>query len=168
MNFRRYYQENQIVFITQIVKDRQPAFNYPALISLLLRAWHRTKERYPFTMLAYVILPDHFHFLIQPTGESNFSQIMHVLKLSFTNSYKNQIDGKAPFTFWQKRFWDHVIRSELDLENHIHYIHFNPIKHGYVSDPSQWQNSSFHEWQKRRAYQDQGDWEEPEGSVWGE
>jgi len=132
MNFKRYYQENQIVFITQVVKDREPAFAQPILASLLLRSWHRTQERIPFRMLAYVILPDHFHILIQPIGSVNFSQIMHSLKLSFTNSYKRLINGQAPFTFWQKRFWDHVIRSELDLENHIHYIHFNPVKHGYV------------------------------------
>jgi putative transposase len=70
--------------------------------------------------------------------------------------------------FWQKRFWDHVIRDEKDLENHIHYIHFNPIKHGYVSDPAQWQFSSFYEWQKRGAYQDHTEWVAPEGNRWGE
>ena len=168
MNIKRYYQEGQIVFITQIAKDRQPAFDDPNLVNLLLQCWHQTKSRYPFKMLAYVILPDHFHFLIQPTGESNFSQILHALKLSFTNSYKRQINAKAPFIFWQKRFWDHVIRNEADLENHIQYIHFNPVKHGYVSDPSQWQHSSFHKWQKRGAYQEQENWIEPKGSTWGE
>lgn len=167
MNFKRYYQENQIVFITQIVKDRQPAFNDPDLVGLLLRAWRRTKERYPFTLLAYVILPDHFHFLIQPK-EANFSKIMHALKLSFTNSYKRQIKAEAPFIFWQKRLWDHVIRDERDLENHIHYIHNNPVKHGVVSDLIQWKDSSFHEWLKRGAYQDQGTWVEPEETNWGE
>jgi hypothetical protein len=44
MNFKRYYQENQIVFISQIVKNRQPAFHDLGLVALLLRAWHRTKE----------------------------------------------------------------------------------------------------------------------------
>ncbi|MBG0788601.1 MAG: transposase, partial [Anaerolineaceae bacterium] len=112
MNIKRYYQEGQIVFITQIVKDRQPTFNDPNLVSLLLQCWHRTKERHPFKMLAYVILPDHFHFLIQPLGDSNFSQILHSLKLSFTNSVKRQMNAKVPFKFWQKRFWDHVIRNE--------------------------------------------------------
>ncbi len=168
MNFRRYYQQGQIVFITQIVENRQTAFNDPNLVSLLFQSWHRIKERHPFNMLADVILPDHFHFLIQPKGENNFSQIMHSMKLSFTLSYKRQINGNAPFTFWQKRFWDHIIRSENDLENHIHYIHFNPVKHEYVSDPSQWQNSSFHEWAKWGAYQIQEHWTEPENGIWGE
>jgi REP element-mobilizing transposase RayT len=58
---------------------------------------------------------------------------MHALKLSFTNAYKHQINTEVPF-----RFWDHVIRDEKNLENHIHYIHFNPVKHGYVYDLEQW------------------------------
>jgi putative transposase len=64
--------------------------------------------------------------------------------------------------------WDHVIRNENDLENHIHYIHFNPVKHGYVPDPGDWKNSSFHEWQQRGAYSRQENWSEPEHTSWGE
>jgi putative transposase len=168
MNFRRYYQEGQIVFITQIVEHRHPVFTNPDLVFLLLRSWRRTKERHPFEMLAYVVLPDHFHFLIQPKGDANFSQIMHALKLSFTLSYKRQTNATAPFKFWQKRFWDHVIRSETDLENHIHYIHFNPVKHGYISDPAQWTCSSFHEWQRRGVYPSINNWKEPKNRKWGE
>ena len=168
MKFRRYYQPGQIVFITQIVDNRRPAFNHPEYVSLLRQVWHKTKERRPFTMLAYVILPDHFHFLIQPIGESNFSQIMHSLKISFTLSYKRLAKVDISLRFWQKRFWDHVIRNEIDLENHIHYIHFNPVKHGYATDPNQWQNSSFHEWQKRGAYPPLNEWEEPNNGNWGE
>jgi putative transposase len=168
MNFKRYYQKGQIVFITQVVENRKPVLNQPELISLLFNSWHRIKDRRPFSMLAYIILPDHFHFLIQPSGESNFSQIMHSIKLSFTNKYKRQINAKTPFSFWQKRFWDHVIRNENDLENHIHYIHFNPVKHGYVTDPNQWKYSSFHEWQHRGLYDIQEQWVEPKEENWGE
>ncbi|MCB2213898.1 transposase [bacterium] len=168
MNFRRYYQKDQIVFITQVVQNRYPAFNNPDIVSLLRQSWRRTKDRHPFNMLAYVVLPDHFHFLIQPKGNSNFSQVMHALKLSFTLSYKHQTKTTKPLKFWQKRFWDHVIRSESDLENHIHYIHFNPIKHGYVTDLNQWAFSSFYEWQKRGVYPSMNSWEEPINGKWGE
>ena len=168
MNIRRYYQSGQIVFITQIVENRTPAFTHPEYVSLLRQVWHKTKERHPFTMLAYVILPDHFHLLIRPNGENNFSQIMHSIKMSYTLSLKRLLKEDTPLQFWQKRFWDHVIRNENDLENHIHYIHFNPIKHGYVPDPGDWKNSSFHEWQQRGAYSRQVNWSEPEHTSWGE
>ena len=45
---------------------------------------------------------------------------------------------------WQRRYWEHVIRDETDLERHVDYIHFNPVKHGLVSRVSDWPYSSFH------------------------
>ena len=45
---------------------------------------------------------------------------------------------------WQRRFWEHVIRDETDLARHLHYIHYNPIKHGLVQCAHAWPWSSFH------------------------
>ena len=168
MNFHRYYQPGQIVFITQVVEGRKPVFTNQSTTSLLRLTWQNVKVLHPFTMLAYVILPNHFHFLISPNSNTNFSQIMHSIKINFTIAYKKQMNISSLYTFWQKRFWDHVIRDETDLENHIHYIHFNPVKHGYVTEPDNWQNSSFHDWVKRGAYQNIEKWNEPENRKWGE
>ena len=44
---------------------------------------------------------------------------------------------------WQKRFWEHLIRDEADFEQHVNYIHYNPVKHGYVANPSDWGCSGF-------------------------
>ena len=121
-------------------------------------------------MLAYVFLYDHFHILIQPTGASNFSQIMHSLKPNFTKTYKKTLglSKSQSMQFWQKRFWDHVIRDDRDLENHIHYIHLNPVKHGYVSDPRNWLDSSYVEWENRGLYPPAFSWDEPQNTDWGE
>lgn len=168
MNFHRYYFPDQIVFLTQIVEGRKPVFADADMVILLRETLHNAKQHHPFTMLAYVILPDHFHLLIQPTGDENFSKIMSSLKFNFTLKYKQKLNIDVLTKFWQKRFWDHVIRDEIDLENHVHYIHFNPIKHGYVNDPFAWNDSSISEWQKKGAYPDDLVWKEPSGSVWGE
>ena len=158
------------MFITQVVQDRQPVFRDPQMVQLLRSTLRTVKELHPFTMLAYVFLPEHFHILIQPTGESNFSQIMHSLKPNFTKQYK-RLTGKTEsesFKFWQKRFWDHVIRDEHDLENHLHYIHYNPVKHGLIADPRNWVDSSYMEWEMRGLYSKELNWEEPNDSLWGE
>jgi putative transposase len=68
MNIRRYYIPGNAVFITQVVQDREPIFRNPEYVSLLREILHRVKEMHPFSMLGYVFLPDHFHFIIQPTG----------------------------------------------------------------------------------------------------
>jgi len=43
---------------------------------------------------------------------------------------------------WQRRFWEHTIRDEHDWQRHMDYIYFNPVKHGYVTVPSEWPYSS--------------------------
>jgi putative transposase len=45
---------------------------------------------------------------------------------------------------WQRRFWEHQIRDEDDLANHIDYVHINPVKHGHTARASDWPYSSIH------------------------
>ena len=168
MDIRRYYFPEQIVFITQIIENRRKLFANPEMINLLRQIMHYVNEYHPFSMLGYAFLPDHFHILIRPTGQSNFSQIMHSIKRNFTKSYKEKNNISTRVNLWQKRFWDHVIRDEDDLENHLHYMHFNPVKHGYVKDPAEWNDSSFTAWQNRGLYSKNIIWIEPENSSWGE
>ena len=170
MNFRRYYIPGAAVFITQVVQDREPVFRDYRSMSLLRETLRKVKKLHPFNMLGYVFLPDHFHLLLQPTGESNFSDIMHSLKPNFTKEYKRMIDlsSSQSMKFWQKRFWDHIIRDDKDFENHLHYIHYNPVKHGHITDPRDWKDSSYIEWEKRGLYPSAFDWDEPNNIDWGE
>ena len=168
MNFRRYYSPNQIIFITQVVRDRQPIFSSERNILLLRNTLHEVKRLHPFKMLAFVFLPDHLHLLIHPSNITYFSKVMHSLKRNFTLNYKKVNNISSPCHIWQNRFWDHVIRDENDLENHIHYIHANPMKHGHISDPFQWRNSSIILWQERGLYPNGFGWEEPKELDWGE
>jgi putative transposase len=45
---------------------------------------------------------------------------------------------------WQRRYWEHLIRDDQDLQAHVDYIHHNPVKHGYVAQASAWPHSSIH------------------------
>jgi putative transposase len=170
MNFRRYYVPGSAVFITQVVQDREPVFLDTQNIALLRQTLRNVKELHPFVMLGYVFLSDHFHMIVQPTAHDNFSNIMHSLKTNFTREYKKQIglSSSQSMKFWQKRFWDHIVRDDRDFENHLHYIHFNPVKHGYTKDPRNWQDSSYVEWEKRGLYPPAFDWDEPANINWGE
>ena len=53
---------------------------------------------------------------------------------------------------WQRRFWEHVIRDDEDLRKHIDYIHWNPVKHGWVKKVADWPYSSFHDFVARGVY----------------
>ena len=53
---------------------------------------------------------------------------------------------------WQRRYWEHVIRDELDYERHVDYIHYNPVKHDYCKRAADWPNSSFHRFVNKAIY----------------
>ncbi len=161
MSIHRYYVPDSIVFITQVVHFRQPVFQYAAHLRLLRKIMHEAKVRYPFKMLAYCFLPDHFHLLIHPAKGVDHSQIMHSIKPNFTKRYKEGMGLQGSMKFWQKRYWDHVIRDEDDLADHLGYIHYNPVKHRSVARPEDWANSSFRYWQKKGAYPPGWGWSLP-------
>jgi putative transposase len=87
MNFRRYYIPGSAVFITQVVQNRKPIFRDSQNVDLLRKIFYNVSQLHPFVMLGYSFLLDHFHIIIQPMGESNFSDIMHSLKPNFTKEY---------------------------------------------------------------------------------
>ena len=53
---------------------------------------------------------------------------------------------------WHRRFLEHTIKDEQDFEDHLHYIHYNAVKHGYVTCPHAWPNSSLEKWIARGVY----------------
>ena len=61
-------------------------------------------------------------------------------------------DPKKKKGIWQRRFWEHRIRDEADLETHLDYIHFNPVKHGHCDRVIDWPHSTFHRWVAKGHY----------------
>jgi putative transposase len=53
---------------------------------------------------------------------------------------------------WQRRFWEHQIRDETDLQNHVDYIHYNPLKHELVEKVEDWPWSTYHRYIKEHKY----------------
>ncbi len=163
--YHRFYLPNHPVFITCVTYDRVKLFASRENLDLLWRVVQKTRERHPFNLSAYAILPDHFHWLVElPEEQPNFSTVMQQFKWKFTVEYRKIHEVEPGFSPWQKRFWDHVIRDERDWENHIDYIHWNPVKHGLVGKPEDWEQSSFREWVKEGYYEDEwGRDGEPDG-----
>jgi putative transposase len=52
--------------------------------------------------------------------------------------------GKNERGIWQRRYWEHTLRDEADFARHVDYIHFNPMKHGHVTQVKDWPYSAFH------------------------
>lgn len=157
-NYRRYYLPNAVIFITCVTEDRRPFLKAREHVELFFSTVSKVKEINPFGILASVVLPDQFHWLMNVEDDSgDFSKIMHSLKRNFTWNYKKLHNVNTSLEIWQRGFWDHVIRDERDLEKHFDYIHRNPVKHRFVSKPEDWLYSTYKNWVEKGSY----------GFVWG-
>ena len=150
-NIRRYETTGRPVFITAVCYRRRLHLKTDAQKELLLSVMRKVKNTSGFSMLAYVILDDHFHWFVTP-GNDGFSRIMQSVKLRFTHRCKKHLGKLEKTTLWQRRFWDHVIRDDEDLHRHMDYIHYNPARHGYVSKPMGYQWSSLNTHIERGNY----------------
>ena len=73
---------------------------------------------------------------------------------------------KREAAVWQRRYWEHIIRDETDFAKHFDYIHFNPVKHGFVDSPQEWKWSSFHRYLRLGYYPD--DWGSEQAFIFNE
>jgi len=150
MNYRRVYVAGGTYFFTLVTHQRKPIFSDLEAIDTLRAAFKYAITRHPFTIVANVILPDHIHSVwTLPPNDSNFSTRWRLIKGYFTRNWTNP-DIKVPV--WQRRFWEHLIRDETDLSNHVEYIHYNPVKHGLANSPYDWPYSSFSRFVKEGWY----------------
>jgi len=139
--YRRPLQPGGTFFFTIVTHTRAPFLcDEPARLALH-EVIADVGRRRPFELQAIVLLPDHFHPLITlPTNDTDFSTRLASIKANFTRQWLNgggkevgQSTSRSNHghrAVWQKRFWDHCIRDEEDLANHLDYIHYNPVKHG--------------------------------------
>lgn len=94
-----------------------------------------------YKIYAFVIMPDHFHAIIQPGEEFNISVIMNKIKGNFGNKY-NKITGREG-KVWQSRFYDEGIRDRKELLSKIEYVHNNPVRAGIVKTAGEYEFSSY-------------------------
>ncbi|MFH1686802.1 MAG: transposase [bacterium] len=145
----RHFQPGHSCFVTSVTNQRRPLLVRNA--RSLARAVRRARRKSSFEVVAWVVLPDHFHMIIDvPNGDT--SAIMRRIKLSFSGQYRSEMGFVGPV--WQHRYWDHIIRSQEDMNRHVDYIHYNPVKHGLAQAPREYRLSSF----RRYCLRGQYDW----------
>ncbi|RJR36086.1 MAG: transposase [Deltaproteobacteria bacterium] len=164
-NYLRSREPGGTFFFTVVTFQRRRFFYNPKNIEILNEIITGVQKEFPFTMDAWVFLPDHLHCLwTLPPEETDYSKRWGVIKARFTKVIAKEQGRSALLTgsrirhwestIWQRRFWEHRIRDERDLGAHLDYIHFNPVKHGLVDSPEKWPYSSFREYVRRDYYED--------------
>ena len=122
-------------------------------IDVLRDVMNKVKKRHPFNLDAMVVLPDHLHAIwTLPLNDKDYPTRWMLIKSAFSrqmmkgerrNASKMKIGERG---IWQRRYWEHLIRDDRDYEEHVNYIHYNPVKHGYVKNAVDWEYSSIHQY----------------------
>jgi len=140
--------KGSIFFFTLVLADRSSTLLVDQ-IERLKRSYQMVRECRPFETVAICILPDHLHAIwTLPEGDLDFSTRWNLIKSSFSRGLDAQTRSQSKIIkrekgIWQRRYWEHSIRNDADLERHVDYIHFNPVKHGHVARAVDWPYCSF-------------------------
>ena len=99
-------------------------------IDLLRDTVRHVKERYPFHIDAWVVLPDHLHCVwTLPPDDFNFSLRWRLIKSAFSRDlpkceYRSAVRVQAGERgIWQRSYWEHLIRDDNDCQWHVDYVH---------------------------------------------
>ena len=145
-NYRRSRENGAVFFFTVVTHNRLPVFNNISNIRIFRTILNEVRHELPFKEIACVALHDHIHSIWKlPDDDHDFSKRWGIIKARFTKQLRSSDSDVNSYSgmVWQKRFWEHKIRDVADLNHHIDYIHYNPVKHGYVSNVIDWPYSSF-------------------------
>jgi len=161
MQYRRFYTPGGTYFFTLVTYRRRNLFFNTQRKDLLLESINDVQKRHPFSLTAWVILPNHIHCIwTLPENDFDFSTRWRLIKSTFTRKFTDKPQEKLSVSrlkkgeqgVWQRRFWEHQIRDENDFKQHLDYIHYNPVKHRYVNSPINWPHSSFHKFVEENIY----------------
>jgi putative transposase len=162
-DYRRLYHPGGTYFFTLVTFDRNAILITDLARNCLRAAIQECRRTRPFEIPAIVLLPDHLHCVwTLPDGDEDYSTRISFIKAHFTRQWRANggLEGvrsasrvREERSIWQRRFWEHTITSQDDFNQHLDYIHYNPVKHGLVSCPHQWPHSSFTRWVEQDGYE---------------
>jgi putative transposase len=149
----------ECVFITTTVLDFVHAFQRDEPRTAMTQTILRECKRAGVTLHAYVVMPHHIHLLARMPLSLTSSKFMQRFKTSASSAVRplltlQELDqfadqrGLNGNTFWQRSFRGIVISSERNFGVKVRYIHWNPVRAGYVAEPTEYRWSSAMAWEE--------------------
>jgi putative transposase len=139
----RIWVDSPIYFVTTCTQSRRAVLARPEIAEILIDEWRAARDRHGWAVGRYVIMPDHVHFFCRPEYESKtLSQFMRAWKSWSSRSAHNilrpQPATAAPTPFWQREFFDHMLRSSESYSEKWNYVFENPVRAGLVTRADDW------------------------------
>jgi len=123
----RYSEPNGIYLVTSVTHNRKPIFSDWKLGRLVVNEFRRAQDQKMAVSLAWVVMPDHFHWLIE-LGDSDLSNLMRQVKTRSALAITKAVGKQLPV--WQKGYHDRALRKENDILHAARYIIANPLRAG--------------------------------------
>lgn len=124
----RVSEPGRIYLITTVTEHRRPVFQDLQLGRLLVDTLRHTQSH--AETLAFVIMPDHLHWLMQLNGTHDLSAIVGYVKSESARCINKHMNSTQ--RLWQRGFHDHALRRDEDLPNVARYVIANPLRAGLV------------------------------------
>jgi len=155
--------DTPVYFFTAVAHDRLPIFRTDKLKQIACDAFNEARKSADLLLLAYVIMPDHYHIIAG--GKREPSDVLRYLNGISAKRIIDHLKVYAPASleklkmFEKKRgykhsVWEHhsdtfLVTSESMLMEKAHYIHQNPVKAGLAKYPDDYLYSSSRIWNRR-------------------
>lgn len=117
-------------FVTTVTKNRIPYFQDFYCARLLVTEMRRLHEENQLASLAWVIMPDHLHWLFQLQEDQTLSEIVRLLKGRSAHRLNHYLQRQG--SVWDRAFHDHALRKDEDIKNIARYIVANPLREKLV------------------------------------
>jgi len=157
-NFRRNRVPGGTYFFTVNLRDRKSKLLVQK-IELLREVVKKVRQKQPFHIDAWVVLPNHLHCVwTLPLDDADYPSRWQNIKKTFsrqipaTEILSETQTRQNERGIWQRRYWEHTIRDDRDYEKHVDYCHINPLKHGLVTAVNDWPFSTFHRYVQTGIY----------------
>ncbi|MCX7996129.1 MAG: transposase, partial [candidate division WOR-3 bacterium] len=168
-------EKGAVYYVTSVTYKRKDVFSdvSSARFLLITIAYHR--YILDFKLFGYVVMPDHFHILVQPSERYDLPKIMKHIKGNFARKYNEwhiqkpssaELNNNIPklgsrrlnadykkdsrgyyyLPVWQEGYYETVMRDEKDVINRLNYMHNNPVRKGLVKNPDEYEFSSYHQY----------------------
>ena len=123
---------------------RRSIFNEEANYLFVLRRIRQYSESLSLTLLAYCLLPNHYHFLVRQDGEHAAGLLPQRVFNSYSKAYNKRYQHSA--TLFEGNFQTIAVTNDAYLLNLCRYIHANPVLHGLAEQVDDWPYSNYLEW----------------------
>jgi REP element-mobilizing transposase RayT len=138
-NIHRLRLTDKIFFVTCNLRTDRPRFDEEEL-RMIIGIIDSSRRSLGFLFCGYVLMPDHWHALIAPHHPLTISKVMETVKSKTSGRLNKRRATRGPN--WQHQFWDRFVRHSKEFAERLHYMHYNPVRRGLVTQPDQWRWSS--------------------------